>query len=151
MVTLPAKLMTIHPFHFIHLLFLLLTKDHKAMGLHHISKRGRCEGQGGYVAVITSSFHRTKQRVNTSSKGLLSIYVSSSSTEGRAHSHSPDYETSVWKMTSSCTERRIYCQRGDVLMGTSLCRQSEQRVSILWTGGLSGPAVHEKGIDWVNK
>jgi hypothetical protein len=39
MVTLPAKLMTIHPFHFIHLLFLLLTKDHKAMLAPHQQAR----------------------------------------------------------------------------------------------------------------
>jgi len=36
-------------------------------------------------------------------------------------------------------------------VGTSLCRQGEQRVSILWTDGLSGPVLHEKEIDWVSK
>src|SRR5271156_4713028 len=122
MVTLPAKLMAIH--------------------LPAFEKQWAC---------TTSASGRCEQRVNTSSKGLLSISVSSSSTEGRAQSYSLEYETSARKMTSSCTERRIHCQRGDVLMGTSLCRQGEQRVSILWTGGLSGPVLHEEGIDWVSK
>jgi hypothetical protein len=36
-------------------------------------------------------------------------------------------------------------------METSLCRQGERRVSILWTGGLSGPVLHEKEIDWVSR
>jgi hypothetical protein len=39
MVTLPVKLMAIYSFHFIHLLFLLLTKDRKAMGLHYFSEQ----------------------------------------------------------------------------------------------------------------
>jgi len=149
MVTLSAKLMAIH----------LPAFDERSQsnGLvlrqraeHAKSMNGKFRNQGG-MAMVSSSFHRIEQRVNTSSMGLLSISVSSSSTEGRAHSHSLEYETSVRKMTSSCTERRIHCQRGYVLMGISLCRQGEQRVSILWAGGLSGPVLHEKEIDWVSK